>query len=73
MLIDRYYYDERTKDEMGGTCSTMGSSGTRTNFWQENVKWKYLLGCIGVDAKIILKYILKTWAIQLLHFLIPVI
>jgi len=45
---------------MGWACSTYGGE-VYTGFWWGNLRERDQLGDLGVDGRIILKYIFKKW------------
>jgi len=48
--------------EMGGECSKHGENENSTTFWSINLKRRYHSGNLGVDQKIILKWVWeKQW------------
>jgi hypothetical protein len=46
---------------MGGACSTYGKKEVRTGFWWVDLREGDHFGDLGVDGRIILKWIFKKW------------
>ena len=68
MLNDQYsspntiYSGDQIKNEMDGPCSMYGGEGeVHTGFWWGEVREGDHMEDSGVDGRIILKWIFKTW------------
>jgi len=47
---------------MGGACSTYGRRGEAyTGFWWGNLRERDQLGDLGIDGRIILRWIFRKW------------
>ena len=50
------------KNKMGGVCSAYGGRGEAyTGFWWGNLRERDRLGDLGIDVRIILRWILRKW------------
>jgi len=50
---------------MGGACSACGGAEAYTEFWWGNLRERDYFEYPGVDGRIILKWLFKTWDVGL--------
>jgi hypothetical protein len=59
-MIKYYSGNQYKKNEMGGACSTMGREVSIQDFNGKNLRAKSLLEDLGVEWRIILKWIFRN-------------
>jgi hypothetical protein len=65
VLLPKYYlFDQIKKNEMGGACGAYGRQERCRVFWWGNLKERNPLEDLGVDGRVVLKWISKKWGGQ---------